>query len=291
MAKTDQMRKNPTMRTSPPGIPRVALTIAGSDSSGGAGIQADLKTFQALGVYGMSAVTAVTVQNTRTVAAIQEIDPRIVHDQIVCLFEDIDIHAVKIGMVSSTALIEAVASALNSVSPPAVVLDPVMISKSGYALLKEKARTMLVEKLFPLAEVVTPNIHEAQTLVGGSIETIARMEDAARQIVALGARKVVIKGGHLDGERATDIVFDGQRVEQISSPRVATGNTHGTGCTFSSAIAAYLARGFPFFRAVKGAKAYINGAISHSLTIGKGHGPTHHFFDLYRQARFTTDPE
>lgn len=291
MEKMEQMRRNPAMTADPPRVPRVALTIAGSDSSGGAGIQADLKTFQALGVYGVSAVTAVTVQNTCTVAAIQEIDPQIVHDQIVCLFEDIDIHAVKIGMVSSTVLIEAVAAALNSVSPPAVVLDPVMISKSGYALLKKEARTMLVEKLFPLAEVVTPNIHEAQALVGGSIETIARMEDAARQIAAMGPRKVVVKGGHLDDQRAIDIVFDGQRVERISSPRVATANTHGTGCTFSSAIAAYLARGFSFFKAVQGAKAYINGAISHSLAIGKGHGPTHHFFDLYRQARFSTDPE
>jgi hydroxymethylpyrimidine/phosphomethylpyrimidine kinase len=279
------------MMNSPTAVPKVALTIAGSDSSGGAGIQADLKTFQALGVYGMSAVTAVTVQNTCKVYAIQEIDPRIVHDQIVCLFEDIAIDAVKIGMVSSTALIEAVAAALNAVSPPAIVLDPVMISKSGYALLKEEARQMLVAKLFPLAEVVTPNIHEAQALVGGTITTIAQMEQAARRIVTMGARKVVVKGGHLGGDQATDILFDGRRSESISAARLATANTHGTGCTFSSAIAAYLARGFPFFKAVQGAKAYINGAIAHALGIGRGHGPTHHFFDLYRQARFTTDPE
>jgi hydroxymethylpyrimidine/phosphomethylpyrimidine kinase len=270
--------------------PRVALTIAGSDSSGGAGIQADLKTFQALGVYGMSAITAVTVQNTRKVYAIQEIEPRIVHDQITCLFDDIAIDAIKIGMVSSTALIEAIAGALKSVTHlPPVVLDPVMISKSGYALLKEEARQKLVEKLFPLAEVVTPNIHEAQALIGGAIETTGDMETAAKSIAGLGARKVVIKGGHLVGGKATDVLYDGLHYRHISGPRVDTPNTHGTGCTFASAIAAGLAKGILFFKAVENAKTYINGAIANALAIGRGHGPTHHFFDLYKKAGISPD--
>jgi hydroxymethylpyrimidine/phosphomethylpyrimidine kinase len=268
---------------------KIALTIAGSDSSGGAGIQADLKTFQALGVYGMSAITAVTVQNTQKVYAIQEIDPQIVHDQIACLFEDSPIDAVKIGMVASAALIRAIARALTTVTRPPIVLDPVMISKSGYALLREEARRALIDELFPLAEVVTPNIHEAQALIGTPISDEVQMCSAAEAICALGARKVVIKGGHLGGERSVDIVFDGQRVYRLDHTRIATPHTHGTGCTFSSAIAAYLAQGRPFIEAVEGAKAYISGAIAHSLAIGKGHGPTHHFFDLYRRAGMVID--
>jgi hydroxymethylpyrimidine/phosphomethylpyrimidine kinase len=263
---------------------RIALTIAGSDSSGGAGIQADLKTFQALGVFAMSAITAVTVQNTQKVYAIQEIEPRMVHDQIICLFEDTPIHAVKIGMVASVELIEAIAKALGAVQPPPIVLDPVMISKSGYALLKKQARQALIEKLFPLAEVVTPNINEAEVLLGSPITNVAQMETAARRIAQLGARKVIVKGGHLGGDQATDVAFDGYDVQHFSTTRIATTNTHGTGCTFSSAIAAMLARNLPFFQAVQKAKQYINGAIAHALSIGKGHGPTHHFFDLYQRA-------
>jgi len=263
---------------------RTALTIAGSDSSGGAGIQADLKTFQAHGVFGMTAITAVTVQNTQKVYDIQEIDPEIVKGQIRCLFEDIDIHAVKIGMVSDVALIAAIAEALGPVERPPVVLDPVMVSKSGYALLKEEAQQALVESLFPLAEVVTPNIFEAERLVGHPIATIAEMRTAAREILALGARKVVVKGGHLGDAEATDILFDGENFRELTSPRYDTPNTHGTGCTFSSAIAANLALGHPFFDAVTRAKTYISGAIRHALDIGRGHGPTHHFFDLYARA-------
>jgi hydroxymethylpyrimidine/phosphomethylpyrimidine kinase len=270
---------------------KTALTIAGSDSSGGAGIQADLKTFQALGVYGMSAITAVTVQNTREVAAIQEIDPQIVGAQIRCLFDDIPIAAVKIGMVSSVELIGAVAQALSAVSLPPVVLDPVMISKSGYALLKADARRSLVEQLFPLAEVVTPNIHEAQALVGSTIGSVDEMKAAAAGIRQLGAAKVVVKGGHLGADAdAVDILFDGNRFRELSSPRVETPNTHGTGCTFSSAIAAYLALGHPFFDAVTLAKTYITGAIANALALGGGHGPTHHFFDLYRRAGLDRPP-
>jgi len=263
---------------------RTALTIAGSDSSGGAGIQADLKTFQAHGVFGMTAITAVTVQNTRKVYDIQEIAPAIVKGQILCLFDDIDIHAVKIGMVSDVALIDAIAEALAQVECPPVVLDPVMISKSGYALLKEDAQQALIERLFPLAEVVTPNIFEAERLVGHTIASTAEMQTAAQEILDLGARQVVIKGGHSQDADATDILYDGQTWRELTSPRYATSNTHGTGCTFSSAIAANLALGHSFFDAVALAKTYISGAIRNALDIGRGHGPTHHFFDLYARA-------
>jgi hydroxymethylpyrimidine/phosphomethylpyrimidine kinase len=263
---------------------RVALTIAGSDSSGGAGIQADLKTFQAHGVFGMSAITAITVQNTQKVCDIQEIHPKIVHDQITCLFEDIEIHAVKIGMVSSIELIQAIAKALKSVKPPAIVLDPVMISKSGYPLLKQDAQNALVRHLFPLAQVVTPNIYEAQAITGDTIHNIDDMKNAAVNILKLGAKKVVVKGGHLGKDQATDILYDGREFNTLQSHRVDTKNTHGTGCTFSSAIAANIALGKPFFEAVTLAKVYITGAIEHAISIGKGHGPTHHFFDLYAKA-------
>ena len=263
---------------------RVALTIAGSDSSGGAGIQADLKTFQAHGVFGMSAITAITVQNTQKVYDVQEINPKIVYNQITCLFEDIEIHAVKIGMVSSIELIQAIAKALGSVKPPAIVLDPVMISKSGYPLLKLDAQEALVRYLFPLAQVVTPNIYEAQAITGVAIHSIDDMKTAAVDLLKRGAKNVVVKGGHLGKNKATDILYDGREFNTLQSHRVDTKNTHGTGCTFSSAIAANIALGKPFFEAVTLAKAYITGAIEHAVSIGKGHGPTHHFFDLYARA-------
>jgi hydroxymethylpyrimidine/phosphomethylpyrimidine kinase len=263
---------------------RIALSIAGSDSSGGAGIQADLKTFQAHGVFGMSAVTAVTVQNTQKVYDIQEMHPKIVHDQIICLFDDIEIHAVKIGMVSSIELIQAIASALKTVTPPPIVLDPVMISKSGYRLLNQDAQDALIQELFPLSEIITPNIYEAQALVDRKIKNIDDMKSAALDILKLGAKKVVVKGGHLEEDRATDILYDGQEFKRLQSHWVKTKNTHGTGCTFSSAIAANIALGNNFFESVTLAKAYITGAIEHALSMGKGHGPTQHFFDLYAKA-------
>ena len=263
---------------------KVALTIAGSDSSGGAGIQADLKTFHAHGVFGMSAITAVTVQNTQKVYDVQEIDPKIVKEQILCLFDDITIHAVKIGMVSSIPLIQSIEEALSEVTTPPVVVDPVMISKSGYRLLNQDAQDALVKHLFPLAEVVTPNIYEAEVLIGEKIENLEEMKNAAQKIRMLGARKVVVKGGHLGGELATDVLYDGSEHRELESRRFDTKNTHGTGCTFSSSIAANLARGKAFFEAVTLAKQYITGAIEHSLPIGKGHGPTNHFYDLYAKA-------
>jgi len=222
---------------------KVALTIAGSDSSGGAGIQADIKTFQAHGVFGMSVITAVTAQNTQKVYDVQEIRPQLVKDQITCLFEDATIHAVKIGMVSSIELIKAIAAALKKVNPPVVVLDPVMISKSGYRLLRPDAQEALVQYLFPLAEVVTPNIFEAEALVGQKIRTLDEMKAAAESILKLSAKKVVVKGGHLKEAVATDILYDGSRFKELQSSRIDTQNTHGTGCTFSSAIAANLALG------------------------------------------------
>ena len=259
----------------------IAMTIAGSDSSGGAGIQADIKTISAHGVYAASVITAVTVQNTQKVYDIQEIKPDIVAGQIQCLFDDLSIDAVKIGMVSSISLIDAIAATLKANTLPPVVVDPVMISKSGYALLKKEAQDALVKQLFPLAEVLTPNIHEACALIGKEIRTISEMKDAARRICDLGAAKVVIKGGHLDHEKAVDILYDGQAFESLESPRFDTPNTHGTGCTFSSAIAANLALGKPFFEAVSLAKTYITGAIKNALAIGCGHGPTHHFYRYY----------
>lgn len=264
---------------------QVALTIAGSDSSGGAGIQADIKTFQAHGVFGMSAITAVTVQNTQKVYDIQEIRSKMVYDQIVCLFDDIEIDVVKIGMVSSIELIEAIASALKAVKTPPVVLDPVMISKSGFRLLNQNAQDALTKNLFPLAEVVTPNIYEAEALSGRKIHTVEEMKRAAIDILKLGAKKVVVKGGHLEEDRATDILYDGREFNELKSRWIATKNTHGTGCTFSSAIAANIALGKSFFEAVTLAKSYITGAIEHAFPIGKGYGPTHHFFDVYRRAR------
>jgi len=267
-----------------------ALTIAGSDSGGGAGIQADLKTFQALGVFGTSAVTAITVQNTQKVYDIQEMRPQIVHDQITCLFDDFTIHAVKIGMVASVALIEAIAEALNSIDGlPPVILDPVMISKSGYALLQPDARAALVRHLFPLARVVTPNLPETEALLDRPIDCIDAMKAAAREILTLGAKMVVVKGGHLGEGGATDVLFDGERYRLLESERIETRSTHGTGCTFSSAIAAYMARGESFFEAVEKAKVYISGAIAHAFPLGKGCGPTHHFFDLYRKAGLEDD--
>jgi hydroxymethylpyrimidine/phosphomethylpyrimidine kinase len=262
----------------------VALTIAGSDGSGGAGVQADLKTFQALGVYGVSAVTAVTVQNTQRVHAVQEIKPQIVHDQIACLFEDMPVHCVKIGMVSSAALIRAVTRALSGAARPPVVLDPVMVSSSGYDLLRPDARQTLIDQLLPLAAVVTPNIREAEILAGGEISTLEQMKAAACRITELGADRVVVTGGHLPGDQATDILYDGQSFLRLDSPRLNTPDPHGTGCTFSAAIAAFIAKGHPFFDAVQQAKRYVTGAIAHCLPLGKGHGPTHHFFDLYAKA-------
>lgn len=266
-----------------------ALTIAGSDPSGGAGIQADLKTFHAHGVYGLSVITAVTAQNTQKVHSIVEIPPETVHDQIVCLFDDIHIHAVKIGMIPSISLIESIADALKKVKSPVVVLDPVMASTDGYKLQNTDACQAMVEKLFPLTEILTPNINEAEILTGIRITNLKSARSAARSLIQLGLSKVVVKGGHIKNESATDILYDGNEFFELRKDWIQTANTHGTGCTFSSAVAANLARGKAFFPAVSDAKEYITGALKNSLPIGKGHGPTHHFFDLYDRAGIRYD--
>lgn len=254
------------------------LTIAGSDSCGGAGIQADLKTFSALGTYGMSVITAVTAQNTMGVVNVREMDQEIIQDQINCLFEDINIHAIKIGMVSSVYIIKTIGACLKKHNAQNIVLDPVMVSKSGCHLLKPESKDKLIEVLFPLALIVTPNLPEAEVITGGKITTTKDMEKAAVRIHQLGAKNVIVKGGHLVGD-AVDIFYDGTNFSYLTSTRINTKNTHGTGCTFSSAIAAYIAQGYSMLESVKAAKKYINGAILNALELGHGVGPTNHFYN------------
>jgi hydroxymethylpyrimidine/phosphomethylpyrimidine kinase len=259
------------------------LTIAGSDCSGGAGIQADLKAFSAHGVFGMSVITAVTAQNTQGVFAVQDIDAGLIGKQIQAIFEDITVDAVKIGMVSRIETIEAIIQGLRHYNAHNIVVDPVMISKSGYYLLKPDAVDALVTGLLPLTTVVTPNVPEAEEIAGIKINRIADMEQAARMIHAMGPKYVLLKGGHMDGD-ATDVLFDGNECHRLQAMRIITKNTHGTGCTLSSAIAANLAKGVSVYEAVSKAKEYINTAIRHSFSIGKGVGPLHHFYDLYKGA-------
>jgi len=262
---------------------RTALTIAGSDSCGGAGIQADLKTFSALGVYGMSVITAVTAQNTQGVFAVQNISPVITAAQIEAIFGDIHVDAVKIGMVSRAETIETIAACLQRFKPAWLVLDPVMVAKSGHALLQNDAVVALRQRLFPLADIITPNIPEAEALLQESISDVPTMEQAARKLKQLGPRYVLVKGGHLAGE-AIDVLFDGDAIMHLKAQRIPTRHTHGTGCTLSAAIAANLAHGMAVTPAVAAAKEYISGAIGQAFPLGKGVGPVHHFFDLYRKA-------
>lgn len=264
---------------------KTALTIAGSDSGGGAGIQADLKTFSAHGVYGMSVITAITAQNTQGVFGVQDVTPDIIKKQIEAIFDDLPVNAVKIGMVSVVETIQVIANCLKKYQPQNIVLDPVMISKSGYDLLQPDASQALIEQLIPLATIVTPNIPEAERITNKNITTYEDMKKAAKLIVEMGARYALIKGGHLDTD-PVDILFDGQEYHYFESKRIQTNNTHGTGCTLSSSIAANLANGLTIEHAVEGSKAYITTAIEHALAIGKGHGPTHHFYDLYKKANF-----
>jgi len=255
---------------------RTALTIAGSDSGGGAGIQADLKTFSALGVYGMSVLTAVTAQNTVGVRAVYELPPEVVAAQIDAVIEDLGADAVKTGMLASTALIQTVAERVRALDLRTLVVDPVMVAKSGDALLQPEAVAALRADLLPLALVVTPNRPEAEVLTGLEVRTLEQARDAARALVAMGARHAVVKGGHADGP-AIDVLFDGERFEEFSVARLETRHTHGTGCTFASAIAAELARGATVVAAVAAAKAYLTEAIRQAPGLGHGHGPVHHF--------------
>jgi hydroxymethylpyrimidine kinase/phosphomethylpyrimidine kinase len=254
------------------------LTIAGSDSSAGAGVQADLKTFAALDVYGTSVITALTAQNTRDVTGVHEAPPEFVAAQIDAVVQDIRPDAVKTGMLSSAPIIEAVAGKLRQYALPNVVVDPVMVAKSGARLLKEDAVQALRDRLLPLAEVVTPNIPEAEALVGYELHTYLLMHEAAREIHEMGPRNVVVKGGHREGETVVDVLFDGQDIHEFSGPRVRTKSTHGTGCTFASAIAAYLARGERVPDAVALAREYLEGALRNAHPIGGGHGPVNHFW-------------
>ena len=257
------------------------LTIAGSDSSGGAGIQADLKTFAAHGVFGMSVITAVTAQNTCGVTAVQDISPDIITAQIDAVFSDIRVDAVKIGMVSRTESIHAIAEALKKWKPPVIVVDPVMISKSGYPLLQRDACDALIKELLPLATLLTPNLPEAEAICGFAIKTEQDMEKAAAHIVSLGAKAVLVKGGHLESS-ADDYLYNGKKGIWLPGERIVTEHTHGTGCTLSSALASNLAKGLTLTEAVKVAKAYVTTAIEHGIALGHGHGPTHHFVDLWK---------
>lgn len=262
----------------------VVLTIAGSDPSGGAGIQADLKTFSALCTYGASVITALTAQNTCGVRAIHDVPVGFIKEQLDAIFEDLPVAAVKIGMLSRTEVVLAVAEALRAQGTSKVILDPVMVAKSGAALLSEDAVGALRSSLVPLAEILTPNYPEAAVLLGTTEADVARdPEQACRALLALGTRAVVLKGGHSGEQTSTDYFYDGEVLMRLPAPRVATRSTHGTGCTFAAAMAALRARGAGLVSAVTDAKRYISGAIAAAdrLAIGKGHGPVHHFFRVF----------
>lgn len=260
---------------------KTALTIAGSDSGGGAGIQADLKAMSALGVFGMSVITAVTAQNTKEVRSVQNIELAIIQDQIEAVFDDLPVDAMKIGMLGNAEIVHVVAGTLKKYGPEHLILDPVMVSKGGHHLLEQCAVDALKEELLPLAMMVTPNIPEAEVLTGKKIVTEEDMYEACIEMKRLGSRTVLLKGGHLSGD-PNDLYYDGNEFHWLKEKRIKTENTHGTGCTLSSAIAANLAKDMPVLEAVKLAKRYITGAIAHSLPLGSGHGPTHHFHELYK---------
>ena len=259
---------------------RSVLSIAGSDPSGGAGIQADLKTFAALGVYGMVAITALTAQNTVAVTGVHEVPPEFVAQQIDAVFADIVPDAVKTGMLGSADVVRVVAEKARQHDFRNLVVDPVMVAKSGDRLLRADAVKALRGELIPLAFVVTPNLPEASELVGFPVETLDDMHSAARAILALGARNVVVKGGHLPGDTVTDCLFDGDKFYDFNGPRVDTKNTHGTGCTFASAIAAFLAKDFAIVDAVGHARHYLVGALEHAYDTGRGHGSVNHMWAL-----------
>jgi len=256
------------------------LTIAGSDSGGGAGIEADLKTFTALGVYGMAAITSVTAQNTVGVFGVVDLPPEFVSQQIDLCADDIGVDAAKTGMLSNADIVSAVSISVTRSGIEKLVVDPVMIAKSGDSLLRANARLALKEKLLPLAYLVTPNIPEAATLADMDIRTEDEVREAARRIYEMGPNYVLVKGGHLEGPEAVDWLYDGLRFVPFSAPRIDTKNPHGTGCTYSAALAAFLGKGLPIEDAVRRAKHYLTKAIQHSLALGAGHGPLHHGWAL-----------
>ena len=262
----------------------IVLTIAGSDSGGGAGIQADLKTFAALGVYGCSAITSLTAQNTQGVQAVLPIPPAFVQAQIQSVLSDIQVNAIKTGMLATADIINAVADSLKSFAQIPLVLDPVMVATSGDRLLAEDAINTLIENLIPRATILTPNLLEAAALLNTPVaQNIADIQQQAELLLALGAQAVLIKGGHSHGDEATDVLLSEDGFEFFSAVRIATKNTHGTGCTLASAIAAGLAKKLSLRDAVAQAKNYLHNALMHSneLKVGQGHGPAHHFFKFY----------
>lgn len=254
------------------------LTIAGSDSGGGAGIQADIKAISANGGYAMSAITSVTAQNTVAVTEAFDLPISVIEAQLDAVFTDFDVASVKTGMLSSPAIVETVTGKLKEYTPPTIVVDPVMISKSKFPLLKEEAIDSLKTALIPLATVITPNTYEAELLAQLDIRDTDDAKSAAKAIAELGCHAVLVKGGHLTGNSATDVLYCNGEWTFFEAERVETENTHGTGCTYSAAIATQLAHGKGLVDAIRAAKAYITGAIQHALDIGHGHGPTHHFF-------------
>jgi hydroxymethylpyrimidine/phosphomethylpyrimidine kinase len=256
------------------------LTIAGSDSGGGAGIQADIKAMSANGVFAMSVITAITAQNTQEVTEVFELPASIVAAQIDAVFDDFEVAAVKTGMLSSAAIVEVVSRLLKPQNVVNLVVDPVMVSKSGHSLLRPDAIEAMKTQLFPLALLVTPNVHEAQQLSGIEIKSLADARRAAKIIQGFGSKYALIKGGHLMAERATDLLYDGRFFNVFRGEFIETSHTHGTGCTFASAIAAHLARGKSVNDAVQTAKTYLTECIRHSLAIGHGAGPTNHFYFL-----------
>jgi hydroxymethylpyrimidine/phosphomethylpyrimidine kinase len=261
-------------------VPARVLTIAGSDSGGGAGIQADLKTFLAHGVHGMSAITAVTVQNSIGVQGFYELEPLAVFEQIESVVTDIGVDAAKTGMLASAPVMDAVADACERFAVPNLVVDPVAVSKHGDLLLRPDALETMRRRILPLATVATPNLGEVEQLTGVRVERRADMLQAARAVRSLGARWALIKGGHLAGPEAVDLLFDGDEEIWLEAPRIDTPHTHGTGCTLSSAIAANLALGLDVVAAVRAAKAYLTGAIAGGFPLGKGIGPTDHAWRL-----------
>jgi hydroxymethylpyrimidine/phosphomethylpyrimidine kinase len=260
---------------------RTSLTIAGSDSGGGAGIQADLKTFAAHRVYGTSALTAVTAQNTRGVRAWTALSPDLVRAQIEAVAEDIGVDAVKLGMLANGAIVTVVAAAIRSLKLPNVVLDPVMVAKGGERLLEDDAVTAIRTGLLPLVDVITPNVPEAEVLAGMTIGSLDDMRTAAHRILELGPRVVLVKGGHLPGPESIDLAVTTRESFELRGPRVDTTSTHGTGCTLASAIAANLALGLETREALSRAREYVQGAILHAPRIGGGHGPLNHFWRVY----------
>ena len=256
----------------------VALTIAGSDSGGGAGIQADLKTFAALAVHGTSAITAITAQNTTGVTDILELPVDLIRNQIAAVVDDIGVQAAKTGMLSSAAIIGVVAEAVREHSLRLLVVDPVMVAKGGAKLLRDDAIEALRKQLLPLAAVVTPNLPEAEVLLGRPVASLDERKQAARDLVEIGARAAVVKGGHAGD--ATDVYFDGSQMIELRAERIDTNNTHGSGCVFSAAIAAWLARGADPLTAAREAKSFITQAVAYSLEIGHGHGPVNPMFAL-----------